>query len=76
MPGTEGAAGPFFSPDGQRVGFWADGELKKAPISGGPPVALCRIGMFPPYGTSWGPNDTVVFAKFRGGLWRVSAEGG
>src|SRR5262249_41081983 len=31
MAGTEGARGPFFSPDGQWIGFWADNKLKKAP---------------------------------------------
>ena len=35
IPGTEGAEGPFFSPDGQWVGFFADGKLKKVSLSGG-----------------------------------------
>jgi hypothetical protein len=29
LPGTDGARGPFVSPDGRWVGFWADGKLKK-----------------------------------------------
>ncbi len=40
LPGTEGALNPFFSPDGNWVGFWSGGELKKAPIAGGPVVTL------------------------------------
>src|SRR5262245_24718506 len=41
MPGTEGAYGPFFSPDGQWVGFFAQGKLKKTRVDGGEPIFLC-----------------------------------
>ncbi len=37
IPGTEGAIGPFFSPDGAWVGFTADQQLKKVSLSGGLP---------------------------------------
>ena len=43
LPGTDGAASPFFSPDGQWVGFFSRGELKKVALTGGPPVTLCRV---------------------------------
>ena len=33
LAGTEGAAGPFFSPDGEWIGFYADGKLKKIPAA-------------------------------------------
>ncbi len=32
IPGTEDADAPFFSPDGQSVGFFADGKLKKVSL--------------------------------------------
>ncbi len=52
--GTEGGArNPFFSPDGQWVGFWADGHLRKVSVSGGAAVTLCEASN--PYGASWGP---------------------
>ena len=35
VPGSEDASGPFFSADGQSIGFWADGRLKKVSVSGG-----------------------------------------
>ena len=46
IPGTnEDPSSPFFSPDGEWVGFWsATGELKKIPIAGGTPVALTKAG--------------------------------
>jgi eukaryotic-like serine/threonine-protein kinase len=75
MAGTIGASSPFFSPDGQWVGFWAAGELRKVPLSGGPPVTLCKAAAI--FGASWGSDGTIVFADARnGGLSRVSANGG
>jgi serine/threonine-protein kinase len=41
LSGTEGAYAPFFSPDGQSVGFFASGKLKATRIDGGEPVPLC-----------------------------------
>jgi len=75
IPGTEGAEYPFFSPDGQWVGFAAGNKLKKVALSGGPPIDLCdftfagRID-----GASWGPSGVIAFA--RQGLWTVSDSGG
>jgi len=82
IAGTENSNSPFFSPDGQWLGFWqgtvavgAIGELKKVPLGGGPAVTLCKTGLL--YGASWGTDDTVVFAsQYDGGLWRVSGGGG
>ena len=37
LPGTEGAACPFFSPDGAWIGFFADRRLKRMPAGGGTP---------------------------------------
>ena len=67
---------PFVSPDGEWIGFFADGALKKVAIRGGPAITICRVDGFP-RGASWGPDDTIVFA-FAGsnGLRRVSALGG
>jgi serine/threonine-protein kinase len=60
MAGTEGAFAPFFKPDGQWVGFFADGKLKKVPITGGAPVVLCDAegGR----GGWWGEDGTIVFS--------------
>ena len=44
VPGTEEEArGPFFSADGQSIGFWADNQLKKVSVSGGAPVTLADV---------------------------------
>jgi serine/threonine-protein kinase len=72
---TEGAYAPFFSPDGQWVGFFAGGKLKKTRIDGGEPVALCDAPAG--RGASWGENGLIVaqLASFAG-LSIVSVEGG
>ncbi len=72
--GTEGARGPFFSPDGEWVGFWAEGQLKKVAISGGAPVTLCEAQN--PSGARWGSDDNIVFGQGGAGIMRVSADGG
>ena len=74
IPGTEGAGQPFFSRDGEWVGFLQQERLRKVSFDGRPPVTLCDLTDYL-YGASWGPNDTVVFSV-REALWRVSANGG
>jgi eukaryotic-like serine/threonine-protein kinase len=75
VAGTEGALTPFFSPDGQWIGFFAGGKLKKVPLSGGPvrTLADAPIG----FGATWGPDNRIVYAPNNGSaLWAVSADGG
>lgn len=74
IPATEGALNPFFSPDGEWVGFWADGQLQKVALAGGLPVPLCETTML--FGASWTADDQIVFGQRSGGLWRVSSQGG
>ena len=77
LPGTEGAQHPFFSPDGEWVGFFADGLLQKVEIAGGLPLTICDAPIVG-RGGSWGPEDTIIFQPGAGspGLLRVSAAGG
>jgi len=75
LTGTEGATSPFFSPDGQWIGFFANGKLKKVAVSGGAVLTLCDAGN--PRGGTWGANDTIVFAAGNTtGLSQVPAAGG
>jgi Tol biopolymer transport system component/predicted Ser/Thr protein kinase len=75
IPGTEGAVNPFFSPDGQWVGFFAGGKLKKVSVSGG---AAVTVGDFSgPRGASWGSQGMIAFAPtLAGTLQQVSDAGG
>ena len=75
IPGTEGAEAPSFSPDGEWVVFFADGQLKKVSLRGGASFALCAAPEG--RGASWGSDDIIVFTPAPGmGLSRVSAAGG
>ena len=72
---TENGMSPFFSPDGQWIGFFDGESLKKVAVAGGPSVTLCPAGGR--LGASWGPDDTIVFASNDAqGLMRVPAAGG
>ena len=73
--GTEGAVDPFFAPDGQWIGFAAEGKLKKIAVGGGTPVTLADAPVL--RGASWGLDDTIVFAPIpTSPLMRVSSMGG
>ena len=75
IPGTEDAFAPFFSPDGQSVGFFAKDKLKIVSLLGGEPVTICDASN--PQAGSWGPDGMIYFADGLGGnLCRVSAAGG
>jgi Tol biopolymer transport system component len=72
---TEGAAFPFWSPDGQFIGFFADDKLKKIPLSGGSPQTICDAGRGD--GAAWSPDGQIVFSPETGNaLQRVPASGG
>ena len=75
IPGTDEAdlTTPFFSADGQWVGYRSNGQLKKIPVSGGTPVTLAETG--PLYGARWQSDNTILYAEL-GGILRVSANGG
>jgi serine/threonine-protein kinase len=74
LPGTDGARGPFFSPDGQWVGFWASGRLKKTAIDGGAPVVLCEAVDLS--GGSWGEDGRIIAALSFGKLSTVPSSFG
>ncbi|HKW25567.1 MAG TPA: protein kinase [Terriglobales bacterium] len=60
IPGTEGGIDPFFSPDGQWLGFIADQKLKKVALSGEAVVTLADV--VSPHGASWSSQGTIAFA--------------
>ncbi len=77
LAGTDDAFGPFFSPDGQWVAFFAGGKLKKISVTGGSAITLCDAPNG--RGGSWGDDDMIVFQPNNvpgSGLSRVSAAGG
>ena len=75
LSGTENGRDPFFSPDGQWIGFFADGKMKKISVQGGAPVVLCDAPNA--RGASWGRGRQHHRGiEHLGALSRVPAEGG
>ncbi len=75
IQGTEGASGPFWSPDGRFLGFFAQGKLKKIAVAGGPAQNICNIQA--DLGATWNASGDIVLAPWnRTTLHRVSAAGG
>ena len=71
---ASGARSPFFSPDGQWLGFYADAALKKVAITGGAPVVLTAAQN--PWGATWETDNTILYGQGPDGIFRVSADGG
>jgi serine/threonine-protein kinase len=75
--GTQGAVAPFFSPDGQWLGFFTDDRLKKISIDSGSAQTITTIGIGGAFiSASWGSDDTIMFTSLSGELMRVPAAGG
>jgi eukaryotic-like serine/threonine-protein kinase len=76
IAGTSGATGPFWSPDGRSIGFFADGTLKRVALDGGSPKTLCPVGGVS-WNGAWSSTGTILIAEWGAQrLMRVSEEGG
>jgi eukaryotic-like serine/threonine-protein kinase len=81
LPGTEGAATPFWSPDSRYVGFiTVDNTVKKVDTTGGPPETVASLPNTASRSGTWNRNGDIVLGSWGGGsggpLWRVSQGGG
>jgi eukaryotic-like serine/threonine-protein kinase len=79
LAGTDARMGermhPFFSPDGASIAFFADGRLKRIPVTGGTATTICAAPAH--RGGAWTPDDRIVFAPdAQTGLFSVPASGG
>ena len=75
LTGTEGASFPFWSPDGQSIGFFADQKLKRLDVNSQAIQILADAPVA--RGGAWQANDTILFApNATGPLSRVPATGG
>jgi len=73
---TVGGTNPFFSPDGQWLGFYADQKLKKISLNGEAVITLADVPT-KPHGATWNSQGLIVFSSMQiGPLQRVSDSGG
>ena len=57
LAGTEGASFPFWAPDADAIGFFAEGKLKRVDIAGGAPQALADAPNG--RGGTWNPEGVI-----------------
>jgi Tol biopolymer transport system component len=74
LRGTEGATTPFFSPDGQSIGFFANFQLKKIAVTGG--AALTLVSVPQPRGAVWSSDGSIIFGQGVGAAMLVPDTGG
>jgi eukaryotic-like serine/threonine-protein kinase len=74
LDNTDGADLPFWSPDSQFIGFFADGKLKKIPVTGGAAQTVCEVKSGE--GATWNEDGVILFGQWQGPIMRVKAEGG
>ena len=85
VAGTEGELirAPFFSPDGQWIGYFSpnQGQLRKVPVGGGMPVLLTEAENA--LGPFWTSGNSILYGQanligesITGRIMRVSANGG
>lgn len=75
LPGTDEATMPFWAPDSQRLGFFAQGQLKTVALGGGAPQTLARAAV--PRGGTWSVDDVILFVGVPSEPpYRVAAAGG
>ncbi|MGC2473738.1 MAG: protein kinase [Candidatus Sulfotelmatobacter sp.] len=73
---TPGATSPFFSPDGQWIGFVAGGKLRKISVEGGAEIVLCDAASSYT-GADWGDDGNIIASlRVSGGLSQVPSTGG
>ncbi len=75
IPSSERAHSPFFSPDGEWLGFFTANELKKVSVHGGEPQSLANVVRGSK--ATWGSDGNIIFSDYNAtGLSQVSASGG
>ena len=73
--GDPGAAEPFFSPDGEWVGFHVARTLKRVHVRGGPAQTIVELPGAAVRGASWNSDGSIILGGLQG-LWRVDEKGG
>ena len=77
LEGADGGVGAFFSPDGREIAFFAEDELRRIPVGGGPTTRIASA--VSGHSGTWGTGGTILYSRWLGpeaGLWAVSAAGG
>ncbi|MFT5286475.1 MAG: serine/threonine protein kinase [Planctomycetota bacterium] len=75
VSGSRDGTNPFFSPDGQSIGFHARNNLWRVSTDGGNPTIVTNAKAL--VGASWNEDGTIVYSEgMMSPLWQVNAKGG
>ena len=74
--GTQGAQFPFFSPDGEWVGFWSENKIRKVSIRGGTAIAVADSREAPLRGADWGDGVMLLAPQALGPLAQIAMDTG
>jgi Tol biopolymer transport system component len=75
VPGSDGAARPFWSPDSGSVAFFAGGALQRLDLSRQTISKICDVDRVY-WGGSWSSDGRILFAIRDVGIFQVPASGG
>ena len=75
VDGTEGASRPFWSPDGQFIGFFSGSKVKRVSVASGPPQTVASTVVARPAGGTWNTSGVILYSD-SGSLSSVPAGGG
>jgi serine/threonine-protein kinase len=68
---------PFWSPDGEYIAFFSQGQLRRVPRRGGPPMVVCDLPVGGVSGGAWLSDNVIIFSSnSTGEVFRVPAAGG
>ena len=70
LGGTEGATGPFFSPDGTRLGYYLNGALRALPLAGGPATVIAD-SLPAPESVTWGSDGMLYHGVITSTAWAI-----
>jgi Tol biopolymer transport system component len=74
LAGTDSAYYPFWSPNNESVGFFADGKLKRLDLE--PTSVQVLADASAGRGGTWNRDGVILFAPQAGPIFRISASGG
>jgi eukaryotic-like serine/threonine-protein kinase len=75
IPGTQGAEFPFWSPDGNMIGFFSNGKMRTVSAAGGPVQIICDAPAG--RGGAWSHAGMIVFTpNIEEPLYKVGESGG
>jgi Tol biopolymer transport system component len=74
IPGTDGAAHPFWSPDSKSLAYFTTGGLQRIDLSGGSPSLVCEVATG--RGGAWTADGRILFGALVSPLSQVAASGG